>query len=86
LNSTIWFRLVLNDITECKSIEDEKTRIEAQFQRAQRLESIGILAGGIAHECNNKLTIILGFVEIAMEKIGRSDPIFTDLEEIRQAA
>ncbi|TKB09692.1 ATP-binding protein [Desulforhopalus sp. IMCC35007] len=79
-------RIVLSDITERKKIEEEKAKIEAQFQQAQKMESVGRLAGGVAHDFNNKLAIILGFVDIIMEQIDRFDPMYADLEEIRHAA
>lgn len=79
-------RIVLSDITERKRIEKEKTELEAQLHQDQKFNAIGRLAGGVAHEFNNKLAIILGFVEIVMDKIGTSDPIYGDMVEIRNAA
>ena len=79
-------RIVLTNITERKGVEEEKIKLEAQYRQAQKMESIGRLAGGVAHDFNNKLTIILGYVEMAMEKVNRTDSIFADLEEIRSAA
>lgn len=79
-------RIVLSDISERKRVEAEKAEIEAQFQQRQKLESVGRLAGGVAHEFNNKLTIILGLVEILMEKSDQDGQTYSDLKEIRNAA
>lgn len=74
------------DITERKRAEEEKTNLEAQLQQAQKMESVGRLAGGVAHDFNNMLSVILGHAEIAKEEVGPSQPIYEYLEEIRKAA
>jgi L-lactate permease len=50
------------------------------------MESMGRLAGGVAHDFNNTLGVILGFTELAMDKLGSSDPAYADLETVMQAA
>ena len=77
---------IYNDITERKRAEDEKTRLEAQLHQAQKMESVGRLAGGVAHDFNNMLAVILGHAELALIKIGPEQPFHADLEEIRKAA
>ena len=74
------------DITDRKANEAERARLEAQLARAQRLESVGRLAGSVAHDFNNMLTVILGHAERAVAKTGPEDPLRADLEQIRQAA
>ncbi len=74
------------NITERKSAEEERVKLETQLQRAHRLEAIGQLAGGVAHDFNNMLGVILGYTELAMEQIDRNQPVFSDLTEIRSAA
>ena len=60
--------------------------LRAQFDQAQKMESVGRLAGGVAHDFNNMLGVILGYTELALEQVGPAHPIFDDLQEIRNAA
>ncbi|HQE81271.1 MAG TPA: PAS domain S-box protein [Syntrophorhabdaceae bacterium] len=66
---------VIRDITERKRAEEEKKRLEMQFLQAQKLESIGRLAGGVAHDFNNILSVIIGYGDIILNKLEQSDPI-----------
>ena len=77
---------ISEDITDRKREEEEKVRLEGQLQQAQKMESVGRLAGGVAHDFNNMLGVILGHAEIAMDQIDQALPIYADLEEIRKAA
>ena len=74
------------DITDRKRAEEERARLEAQLQQAQKMESIGRLAGGVAHDFNNMLGVILGHTEMALEHVDPSHPLHADLEEIHKAA
>ena len=60
--------------------------LRAQFDQAQKMESVGRLAGGVAHDFNNMLGVILGYTELALEQVGTDHMIFADLQEIRNAA
>ena len=60
-------------------------RLAAQFQQAQKMEAIGLLAGGVAHDYNNMLTVILGYAELAQRKVDPSQSLYGDLEEIIKA-
>jgi PAS domain S-box-containing protein len=70
--------VVLEDITERRALE-------AQYQQAQRMEAIGMLAGGVAHDFYNLLTAILGYSELLTEQIGPDKPMGRDLREITAA-
>jgi nitrogen-specific signal transduction histidine kinase/CheY-like chemotaxis protein len=74
------------DITESKHAEEEKAQLEAQFHQAQKMESVGQLAGGVAHDFNNMLGVILGHAELAQNQLAPNHPLFNNLEEIRKAA
>lgn len=74
------------DITARKKAEEKQEILLRQLIQAQKMESVGRLAGGVAHDFNNMLSIILGHVEMAQERLDSSDPLFTDLEEVRKAA
>ncbi|MFA6900894.1 MAG: PAS domain S-box protein [Desulfurivibrionaceae bacterium] len=63
----------------------EHLRLAAEFQQAQKMEAIGLLAGGVAHDYNNMLTVILGYAELALRKVDPSQPLYADLEEIIKA-
>ena len=78
--------VVFSDITERQRAEEEKAKREAQLQHSQRLESIGRLAGGVAHEFNNMLSVILGYTELALERVDPAQPVHADMEKIRAAA
>jgi tetratricopeptide (TPR) repeat protein len=77
---------VIRDITEGKRIEQERTKLETQLQRAQKLESVGRLAGGVARDFNNMLQIILGNAQLALAEIPPDAPARTNLEEIQNCA
>jgi PAS domain S-box-containing protein len=74
------------DITERRQAEEEREELEAKLQQAQRMEAVGSLAGGVAHDFNNMLGVILGHAEMAIEQVDPSRPIHAHLTEIRRAA
>lgn len=73
------------DITEQKQAETAKLQIEAQYYQAQKMESVGRLAGGVAHDFNNMLSVILGFAEIARASAESNTSLHNGLTEIINA-
>lgn len=61
-------------------------RLAAQFQQAQKMEAVGMLAGGVAHDYNNMLGVIIGYAELALFKVDEAQPLYSDLQEIIKAA
>lgn len=74
------------DITDRIRGEQERDRLRQQILQTQKLESIGRLAGGVAHDFNNMLGVILGHTELAMEQAEKDHQLQVDLREIRLAA
>ena len=77
---------VSRDVTERKLAEQERRRLEESMQRAQKLESLGVLAGGIAHDFNNLLTPILGSAGLGLMELPEGSPLRERFEMIQTAA
>ena len=76
---------ICRDITERKRAEDERQKLVAQLNQAQKMEYVGRLAGGVAHDFNNMLGVILGHTELALEVVDPASPLYNDLKEIQKA-
>jgi len=79
-------QVITRDIQEAKEAELRRIDLEAQLQQSQKLEAIGRLAGGVAHDFNNILTGIEGYAELILRTIEPADPIYDEIQEIKQAA
>ncbi|MBN1782398.1 response regulator [bacterium] len=76
----------IRDISERKRAEEEREKMRAQLFQAQKMEAIGTLAGGVAHDFNNLMTAIQVSSDVAMMKANDGDVITHELDEIRHAA
>jgi len=72
------FTVILRDITERKQLEE-------QFRQSQKMEAIGRLAGGVAHDFNNMLTAIIGYSQLVKAQLDEESPLRHDIEEIEKA-
>jgi signal transduction histidine kinase len=77
---------VNTDITEQVVMESERLQLQEDLAQAQKLESIGRLAGGVAHDFNNMLLVILGRIDLALENPSLTDELHQDFLEIQHAA
>jgi PAS domain S-box-containing protein len=80
------FRVTMSDISHRKRAEADKAKLEAQLHQAQKTESVGRLAGGVAHDFNNMLGVIIGHTEMALKQVSSGQTLHADLQEIRKAA
>ncbi|MBF0231084.1 MAG: hypothetical protein HQK63_16060, partial [Desulfamplus sp.] len=86
IDEEIFCRLVISNITLRKRTEENNTWLQSKIQQSVKMESVGRLAGGVAHEFNNMLSVILGYTEMGMDIVNHVNPLFDNLHEIRHAA
>lgn len=80
------FACIFSDITERKRAEEEKEKLQVQLNQSQKMESVGRLAGGVAHDFNNMMGVILGHTELILYQMDPSNILYSEIQEIRKAA
>ncbi len=80
------YRGISRDITGRLLAEAEQKKLQEQLRQAQKMDTIGRLAGGVAHDFNNMLTVICNYAEISLDEIGQDHPLRKRLAAIHQAA
>jgi PAS domain S-box-containing protein len=86
LGGRMHLQAIVRDISERRRAEEERQKLQAQLFQSQKMESVGRLAGGVAHDFNNMLTAILGYTEMAMMECGPSENPHSYLRVIEQSA
>ena len=76
---------ISRDVTNQKRSDEDRAKLWAQLLQAQKMESIGRLAGGVAHDFNNLLTVINGYSDLLLQQITPEDRIQEPISEIRKA-
>ena len=74
-----YYLSMVMDITERKQAEEDRRILEERLNRAEKMEALGTLAGGVAHDLNNVLGIVVGYAEMLLEKMDVSNPMREDL-------
>jgi len=74
---------VARDIRERKEVEEEKMRLQSQLQRAQKMEAIGTLAGGVAHDLNNILSGIVSYPDLLLIQLPENSPLRKPVQTIQ---
>lgn len=78
--------LKIGQFGERARAEDALRRTEVQLQQSQKMEAVGRLAGGVAHDFNNMLTVIRGYSELVLSRLAPTDGFRKELEEVKKAA
>lgn len=76
---------IIRDMTDRIRSEKNERELESRLNQAQKMEAIGRLAGGVAHDFNNMLSIIIGYSDMAMRHLNTSDPVYNEIMQIRKA-
>ncbi|MEA3361321.1 MAG: histidine kinase N-terminal 7TM domain-containing protein [Thermodesulfobacteriota bacterium] len=77
--------IILHDLTGHKHAEEEKEKLEARLQRAQKMEAIGTLAGGVAHDLNNVLSGIVSYPDLLLMDLPKESPLRKPILTIQQS-
>ncbi len=81
----LYFANVVTDISELKRVEQENKRVQRKLFQAKKMESVGLMAGGVAHDLNNILSGIVGYPELLLTKLPEDSELRPSLEAIQDS-
>jgi len=84
-NRKVGFRGIIRDVTEVKMAELEQARLQQQLMNAKKMEAIGTLAGGVAHDLNNILSGIASYPDLLLEDMTEDEPLYQALLDIKRS-
>nr|MBN2276570.1 PAS domain S-box protein [candidate division Zixibacteria bacterium] len=82
----VFIMAIVRDVTERKQAQEQKLKLQEELQRARRMESLGVLAGGVAHDLNNMLGPMVGYPELLLMKLPEDSPLRKQVKRIGNAA
>ncbi|MCJ7617786.1 MAG: response regulator [Desulfobacterales bacterium] len=83
--SIIYAQELKEQVEERKRTEEEKNKVEAQLIQAQKMEAVGRLAGGVAHDFNNLMAVVIGHSDLMLMHLSKENPLCNNVEEIKKA-
>jgi PAS domain S-box-containing protein len=72
----------VQDVTETRRSEEARRTLEEKLRVSQKMEAIGSLAGGVAHDFNNVLNIIFGYAQLSLQRLNQNDPLYENIQQI----
>lgn len=84
-NHKVGFRGIIRDVTEVKMAELEQARLQQQLMNAKKMEALGTLAGGVAHDLNNILSGIASYPDLLLEDMTEDEPLYQALSDIKRS-
>jgi PAS domain S-box-containing protein len=78
-------RGILVDLSEIKKAEEEQRQLELQLQRAQKMEILGTMAGGVAHDLNNILSGIVSYPDLLLAQISEDSPLYSPIQTMKKS-